>query len=560
MFYLTIQPLRKKIEVKPGTILLDAIRLAGVEISSPCNGRQLCGKCKVRVHPESSLDASSEFLTMDEVSAGTRLSCQVEIQGHMEVTLLDDYSLDARILEGERINKSRIVPAASVRQDNGRFTLHYRNQPPALMNTWQSAFSPKGIAVDLGTTTLVVSLMDLETGLELATASNVNPQTRFGHDVMTRILKASTKAGLTELAMLISNALNELVEETCQKSGTHLHEIVDAVIGGNTTMLQIAAAIDPTQLGKIPFAVGIQGGRTYAVEQFRLNINPQARIYIPPVLHAFVGSDISAGLMSIDFFNQKTPMLFIDMGTNGEMALIADGLMLVTSTAAGPAFEGMGITHGMRAAPGAIEMVWANEEYLSIRTIDNVPAKGICGSGIMDIMACLIRLDVVEPGGRLKHPHKDDIKTNPLSERFETVDRIAAIKLTDNIYFSQKDIRQIQLAKSAIRTGIDMLLATAAIDLNQLEKIVLAGAFGYHLRAETLRLVDIIPRAFKGEIVFAGNTCRTGCALMLLDATTRDLLQAQMKQVAHLSIAEAPDFQYRFLKNISLSDQATSSN
>lgn len=288
------------------------------------------------------------------------------------------------------------------------------------------------------------------------------------------------------------------------------------------------------------------------MNQFRLNLNPQARVYIPPVAHAFVGSDISAGLLSINFFKQEAPLLFIDMGTNGEMALMANGHVVVTSTAAGPTFEGMGITHGMRASPGAIEMIWTDGKYLSIRTIDDVPAKGICGSGIMDIMACLIRLDAVEPGGRLKNPHKENIKLRPLSDRYEIVDGIAAIKLADNVYFSQKDIRQFQLAKSAIQTGADMLLSTAGVNLEQLDKIVIAGAFGYHLRIESIQQVGIISRDFKGEIDFAGNTCRTGCALMLMDATSRDFLQDQMKQVTHLAIAETPDFQSRFIRNISL--------
>jgi uncharacterized 2Fe-2S/4Fe-4S cluster protein (DUF4445 family) len=256
--------------------------------------------------------------------------------------------------------------------------------------------------------------------------------------------------------------------------------------------------------------------------------------------------------LSIDFFKQRTPTLFIDMGTNGEMALIANGHSIVTSTAAGPAFEGMGITHGMRASSGAIEMVWSNGKYLNLRTIDDAPARGICGSGIMDIMACLIRLGAVEPGGRLRNPHKDNIELGPLSERYEIVNQVVAIKLTDNVYFTQKDIRQFQLAKSAIQTGAEMLLAAAGLDSDQLEKIVIAGAFGYHLRKGSLRQIGIVPRNFKGEIDFAGNTCRTGCALMLADATTRDLLQEKMKQVTHLAIAEAPDFQSRFIKNISL--------
>lgn len=553
MTWLTILPPGKQIDVKPGVILLDALRQAGYEIASPCNGQRLCGKCKVRItEPAPPLDAPHEHLTTDEIKAGIRLACEVVIAGKMQVTLPRGYSMDARILEGESIEKGRIAPAATVRKRNGKFQLAYRNRPPAWLSTWQPAYTAKGVAVDLGTTTLVVTLMDLRTGKELATASAINPQGRFGHDVITRIVKASSREGLAELAELISGGLNKLVEKTCRASGTQPHEIVDTVIGGNTTMLQIAAAIDPAPLGKMPFKVDIRSGRTYPADRFGLNLNPQARVYIPPVAHAFVGSDISAGLLSTNFFKQKAPTLFMDLGTNGEMALLANGQSIVTATAAGPAFEGIGITHGMRAASGAIEMVRANGKFLSIRTIDDAPAKGLCGSGIMDIMACLIRLDAVAADGRLKDPQGETVRQNPLSDRYGRVDRTAAIKLTDTVYFSQKDIRQFQLAKSAIQTAAEMMLSVAKVAVEQLGQIVIAGAFGYHLQKESLRQIGIIPPNFTGDITFAGNTCRTGCARLLVDATARDFLQTKMEQVTHLAIAEAKDFQSRFIRNLTL--------
>jgi len=558
MHWLTILPQGTKIKVKPGTILLDALRQAGFEIASPCNGQQLCGKCKVRVtDPALPLEAPHDLLTTAEVEAGIRLACQVVIQAKMQATLYGNYSLDARILEGDMIKNCRLAPAAAVKKVDGQFRLYYRNRSPVPLPTWQPAFTPKGIAVDLGTTTLVVTLMDLETGDELATASAVNPQGSFGHDVITRIVKASSKEGLAELALLIAGGLNKLVEKTCRISGTRRHEILDAVIGGNTTMLQIAANIDPAPLGRVPFTVGIQSGRTYPTDPFHLNLNPQARVYIPPVAHAYAGSDIAAGLLSIDFFKQTAPLLFIDLGTNGELALVTNGRSFVTSTAAGPAFEGIGITHGMRAASGAIEMVRANGKFLSIRTIGNAPAKGICGSGILDIMACLVRMAAVDASGRLRDPQKEGAFPDLLSNRYERVDRIAAIKLTGNIYFTQKDIRQFQLAKSAIQTGIEMLLSAAGLSIDQLERIVIAGAFGYHLRTASLRQIGILPPDFSGKIDFAGNTCRTGCARMLADATTRDFLQDAMRQVTYLALAEGSDFQSRFVRNLSLGSTPT---
>jgi len=553
MIKLTLMPIARTVEVESGTALLDAIRKAGVEISSPCGGQHLCGKCKVRLDNQAQVEqTTSGHLTPEELSQGIRLACEVVVEEDMRIFLLEDFTRDARILEGELLNQAQPSPAVRIKKHRSTYQFYYGNRPPVDLEKWPADHAPKGVALDVGTTTLVATLMDLQTGRELATASSLNPQQQYGYDVMTRIHMASTRQGLSQLRSTIADALNGLCRQLCKASYSQPEEIVDAVVGGNTTMLQIAAGIDPSPLGVLPFNVGIDNGRTYPANRFGLMLNSAARVYVPPVAHAFVGSDISAGLLSIDFFKQDSSLLFIDIGTNGEMALCADGITIVTSTAAGPAFEGMGISHGMRAAPGAIETVWADEKFLSIRTIDDQPAKGICGSGLMDLMACLIRQQAIDSGGRLNNPADSDKTKGPLSERYGSFDGTAAIMLTDKIAFTQKDIRQFQLAKGAVQTGIEMLLSNAGMSADRLEKIVIAGGFGYHLREENLRTIGFIPKAFSGHVEFAGNTCRTGCALMLTDVTTRGFLQDQMKRVNHISIAESPDFQTRFIHNLSL--------
>jgi uncharacterized 2Fe-2S/4Fe-4S cluster protein (DUF4445 family) len=527
--------------------------MAGIEIAAPCNGRGHCGKCRVRIFDAAlPVNQTQDHLSPEEITAGIRLACQVEAGDGMVVNLPEDHSLDARILEGERIDGYPVAPAARVEVIEARHHLRYEDEPAVVLSGWQEGYVPKGIAVDLGTTTLVVTLMDLQKGGELATASAANPQSRFGYDVISRIQHGSTSGGLTELTDSIAGGLNGLVADVCRTSGTHPHEIVDTVIGGNTTMLQLAAGIDPTPLGRVPFTVGIDSGRTYSAKTFRLEINPQARVYIPPVAHAFVGADISAGLLSVDFFQETAPVLFMDLGTNGEIGLIANGQKLVTSTAAGPAFEGMGISQGMRAAPGAIETVWANGNYLGVRAIDDTPARGICGSGIMDVMACLIRFGAVDAGGRFEQAFMDNRAPGPLSDRYAVVRGTDAVRLSDRVYFTQKDIRQFQLAKSAVRTGAEMLLATAGIAAAKLDRIIVAGGFGHHLREESLRTIGILPGGFTGKIDFAGNSCRTGCALLLADATSRRRLEAYMQAVSHLAIAEEAAFQARFIQNLSL--------
>jgi len=550
---LTVLPIGKKITTEAESSLLDTLRHAGIEIAAPCNGQGLCGKCKVRITTETSpVKAPHPHLSPDEIAVGTRLACEVDAYDGMKIILPEDHSLDTRILQGERIRQGRVAPAAVVKRIDGHFVLHYQGRPPVVLPDWKESFSPKGIAVDLGTTTLVVSVVDLQTGRDLETASALNPQNAFGHDVMSRIQYSSTKTGLQVLTDTIARGLNGLIEKVCRDAKIQPGEIMDAVIGGNTTMLQLAAAIDPTPLGRLPFAVGIESGCTYSADRFSLKINPQARVYIPPVAHAFVGSDISAGLWSIDFFRSDSNLLFMDLGTNAEMALVTKDKKIVASTAAGPAFEGMGITHGMRAARGAIETVWTDEDYLNLRTIGDAPACGICGSGIIDLMASLIRLEVVEPGGRLKKPHMSDFPKGPFSARYEMIGDTAAIRLTKEVYFTQKDIRQFQLAKSAILTGAEMVLASAGIPASNLERIIISGAFGHYLRKESLRRINILPRGFAGKIEFAGNTSHNGCMLLLSDAGNRHRLEEQMRQVAHLSIAGKPDFQRRFVENVPL--------
>ena len=554
MLTLKILPLNKTVSVRTGTTLLDALSQSDIQLFTPCGGQGICGKCKVIVPGQTHLEEREhDALTQDEVADGYRLACRFVIQEDLHIRLVGDYSLDTRILEGERISATVLKSCVRIEQTDDRYWLRYGDlaQAEPLAN-WGPKCSPKGLAVDIGTTTLVVTLMDLRSGTELGTASTLNPQTRFGHDVLTRIQKASTLEGLHELQECITASLNHLIVQVSTESDSHTKEILDVVVGGNTTMLQIAAGIDPSSLGQVPFAVSIASGRTYPASRFGLEVNSSARAYVPPVAHAFVGSDIGAGLLSTGFFEQAEPCLFMDIGTNGELAVNTAGKWMVTSTAAGPAFEGMGISQGIRATTGAIEMVHTDGKQIHVRTIDDAPAIGICGSGIIDTLACLIELGGVDDSGRMVQT--TEIKPWPklLTERLEQRNGSLAFKLYDDIYFTQKDVRQLQLAKSAIQTGMQMLLEASGVKLDHLEKIVIAGAFGYHLRRQSMETIGIIPKGFSGEVVFAGNTCRTGCAMMLVDATLRKTLEHCMSRITCLSIAQEPAFQELFIRNLSL--------
>ncbi len=550
---LVLKPSGRTIPVAQGGTVLEALRRAGIEVESPCGGEGVCGKCRIRVEePECVPETPHRLLPAHEAREGWRLACLLVPEGDLTVHLPADALLDARILEGERLSAGRFAPAARVVAEAGAWRLEYEGEEAAELPGWQPGTAPKGVAIDIGTTTLVVSLLDLATGRELATASALNPQTTFGHDVLSRIQKGSTQEGLAELAGVVRGSLNRLIGETCGEAGTQAAEVVDAVLGANTTMLQLAGQLDPAPLGRMPFRVGIAGGRSYPASRFGLELNPAARVYVPPVAHAFVGSDISAGLLACRFFEREGPLLFVDIGTNGELALSAGGRWLVTSAAAGPAFEGMGISQGMRAAPGAVEAVHAEGEALEVRVIGDGPARGLCGSGLIDAVACLLRLGALEPSGRMRRPGEAPGLLYPgPAERLVERDGKPAFRLAEGVFLTQADVRQLQLAKGAIRTAIDLLLAEAEVPPSDLREVVLAGAFGYHLRPESLEAIGMLPPGLAERVMFAGNTSRLGAALLLVNGGARSQIAARMAETCHLPLPESHTFQDAFIENLS---------
>lgn len=553
MTRLTILPFKKNVEIRADETVLQALHRGGYEIEGPCNGQGICGKCRIWVKdsanvPETPHRQISESETWEK---GIRLACRLIPKVDITIHLPDDFSVDARILEGEHLRGIDLKPAAVVVSENGAYRMQYAGEDSAVvLEKWKPQYSPKGLAIDIGTTTLVITLFCLRTGKELSTASSINPQTQFGHDVLSRIQKGSTEEGLAKLAEVVREELNRLILVTCKKSNAVAEEVLDVVIGGNTTMLELVAAINPEPLGHLPFKVEIKGGASYGARAFGLDINPAGRIYVPPIVHAFIGSDITAGVLACGCLEKKKPSLFVDIGTNGEMGLNNGNRFIVTSTAAGPAFEGMGVSCGIRAVPGAVEAAYFDGEAIDIKTIDAQPARGICGSGIIDIVASLLKAGVVNPGGRMKTPAQKEGLQASVAEQLLLIDGQPAFKIADDVFFTQGDIRQLQLAKGAIRTGIDMLMSEANVTPDDLEDITLAGAFGYHLRPDSLVAIGLIPQQLARKVRFAGNTSKTGCALMLLNASLREYLEKQVQSVEHLPLAEKMSFQELFIKNL----------
>jgi uncharacterized 2Fe-2S/4Fe-4S cluster protein (DUF4445 family) len=557
MTKLTILPFKKELEIRTDETVMQTLRRGGYEIEGPCNGQGICGKCRIRVEDPADVPATPHR-RISETEArekGIRLACRLIPESDITVHLPDDFSVDARILEGEHLGGIELKPAAIVVSKEDAYWMQYAGEDSeVILHKWGAHFSPKGLAIDVGTTTLVATLFCLVTGKELSTSSSINPQTKFGHDVLSRIQKGSTAEGLTQVAGVVRKELNRLIQTACEKSNAVMDEILDVVIGGNTTMLTLAAAINPEPLGRLPFTVDITGGASYAAKEFGLDINPAGRVYVPPIVHAFIGSDITAGVLACGCLEKKKPSLFVDVGTNGEMGINNDGRFIVASTAAGPAFEGMGVSSGIRAVPGAVESAYFDGETIDVKTIDAQPVRGICGSGIIDIASALLKAGVVDASGRMKTPEQKENLQASVADRLMLVDDQPMFNIAEGVSFTQADIRQVQLAKGAIRTGIDMLLAEATLTPADLEDITLAGAFGYHLRPDSLAAIGLIPDQLARKVRFAGNTSKTGCAMMLINASLREYIEERAQSIEHLPLAEKMSFQDLFIENLNFPD------
>jgi uncharacterized 2Fe-2S/4Fe-4S cluster protein (DUF4445 family) len=568
---LVILPSLETSEFEEGETIAEALHRAGINMETPCGSEGICGHCGVWVeNPEDVPPTPHERITDAQSARGLRLACQAVPRADVRIRLphvavsevpkiLEGFSFseayDDEELDVERPDLVPIVePAAHVIEHTDDVT--YLRGPHAVpFDEWEQEYSPKGLAIDLGTTTLVVTLISLRSGEELATASAVNPQVQFGHDVVSRIGKGATAEGLRELSTTVREGLNELLFKVCEDSGSQPQEIAEVVIGANTAMLQMAAMIDPTPLGVAPFAAGIRGGTYHPVERFGLEANPNARVYIPPIVHTFVGSDISAGMLACKrTFDGEYVRLFIDVGTNGELVLTCNERWIATSAAAGPAFEGMGLSCGMRASEGALEVVHIDGNTLRLGTIGDTRVQGISGSGAISLVACLLELGVLDGTGLMRRPGDTAGIPPAVAGCLEELYGKPAFRVAEDVYLTQADVRQVQLAKGAIRAAIDLTLQEARISPTSVDEVILGGAFGYTLQGENLEVIGMIPPGMKHKLTFAGNTCWYGCVQLLLDASRRSYIEREMSKVEHLSLAEKPEFMEAFVWNMEFPD------
>jgi len=552
MIKISVETLGITIEAEDEQPLMASLAKAGIKIEAPCGGKNICGACRLWVVSGSVPLTPHENLDPEDEKNGLRLACQAVPEGDVTIRLENNFAYDKIFMNQGKIlgqnaksGTKKANPAVKITQQPEGFQLWYdRQAAPVVLENWQPDFRPTGLAIDIGTTTMVISLVSLQTGAVLASASGLNPQVAHGHDVLTRINYAKTPETLDEMGSLAQNKLNEMVKDACSQAGISHREIIDVAIGANTTMLQLAAKMDSASIGRTPFTYGLQGGTTYSAAKWGLEVNKAARVYLPPIMHAFVGTDITAGLLLWpDFFDGTKSILYLDMGTNGEICLNVKGKRFTTSTAAGPAFEGMGLSTGMRATRGAVERVSYRDGCFKFYTIGGGPAQGICGSGIIDFLNSLLESGHLNPSGRL-------LKTSPEDPYVLEDNGQTKFKYGDGVYLSQKDIRQIQLAKGAVRTGMDLIMETGGITAEDLDRIYIAGGFGNYLKPAHMEKIGLIPPNTATKLFFCGNASIDGSIALLRDKNNRAFIEEALSEMEHVQLASQPHFMSCFLESL----------
>lgn len=457
-----------------GVTVAEALYAGGVSLSRPCGGKGICGKCRVRASGKlSPLSESEKSVLKTDVSQGFRLGCAARIEGDAEIYL--DENKDFNIVSGS----SALRPMASC----GR----------------------NGIATDIGTTTLSAQLYCRDGRLYTKTAKN--PQSAFGADVISRI-GASLEGRGDELQRLIASELEHLWLALCEQAEISPADITDISVAGNTAMLYILTGKSPKSLAYAPFEADCLFGFTLKPCDIGISSFKNAEVYLPDCLSAFVGADITVGISACGMTESDKTALLVDIGTNGEIALWHGGTLYCCSTAAGPAFEGTGIAMGMQGTAGAVDKVFADSlGKIGVHVIGDLPAKGICGSGVLDAAALLAKIGAIDENGTID----DECEACEIAEYNDET----AVKLCAGVYFTQKDIRMVQLAKSAICAGISVLAKKAGIAVSDIEHFYIAGGFGYYLNLDNAADIGLFPKALKGKAAVLGNSAQAGAALTL---------------------------------------------
>ena len=601
----TFEPEGRSVFVMPGTLLVEAAGRAGIVLDTPCGGNGTCGKCRVEValNPPEPTEAERRHFSPAELARGMRLACQTRVSAELRVVVpiaarffdhkiltdgrgrkvplhptvskyhvkiappsLEDQRSDSDRLH-EKLKEKRVEPNLDVlrklpvmlRENDFEITAVTEEGRLIAIEPGDTSRCNYGIAFDIGTTTVVGFLLDLTAGREIAVGARTNPQIAFGDDVVNRINRAANDPNdLKKLQSIIVQCLNEIIGECCKKARIRRGQIYEATVVGNTTMNHLFLGINPAFIAQAPYVAALRRPVNARAREVGLRIHPSGLVHTLPNIAGFVGADTVGVILSAGMHEAEEMMLAVDIGTNGELVLGNRDRLVTCSTAAGPAFEGARIRFGMRAAEGAVDRVLVNDD-LAYNVIGNCPPRGICGTGLIDLVAELLRVGCIDPTGRLL-PIEDLPPSVPDAVKRRVVkgeggmDFIIATadqtELDEPIRLTQRDIREFQLAKGAISAGIAILMKELGVQPADLGHILLAGAFGNFIRRKMARRVGLLPDVPSERIFYIGNAAGAGARMALLSRRCKTTANRISERAEYLELAGRADFQDEFMSGM----------
>ena len=592
-------PTHKQVRVPPGVSVFDSASWNGIAIDSTCGGHGTCHKCKVRVAPVTAVSRhDARTFSSAELQEGWRLACLVQATRDHDVVVPPlttrpkaatvgvgrqvilrpavqkrYVELTEPTLEDQRPDLDRLLQAIDDLEP--RPDLHALRRLPTVLR--HSDFKVTAVVVDetlidveagdttgvryaiafdLGTTTVVATLLDLVTGTPVAVASMLNKQQPFGGDVITRISATMLDpAALGRLQDAAGQTLATLAEQVCREGGVDPRHVYEAALAGNATMTALALGIDPEPLGVAPFVQATATPPSVLAREVGLDLHPGARVALFPALGAYVGGDIVAGMLATGMDRDKRIRLFIDVGTNCEIVLSDGDRILATAAPAGPAFEGGAIRCGMRAADGAIEVIRLSDD-VELSVIGDVAPRGLCGSGLVDGVAELVRVGLLDASGRFVADEVAKEVAPALADRLTYLGKERVFVLhrerpdgdpADGVVLTQRDVRELQFAKAAISTGWTLLMEELGLEHRDIQQVLLAGSFGSYLSAASAVRIGLVPKLPVLRIVAAGNVAGEGAKMVLLSIRERTGALALLEEVTYVELSDRPDFNDRFV-------------
>ncbi|MBN1101936.1 MAG: DUF4445 domain-containing protein [Deltaproteobacteria bacterium] len=600
-FLIEFQPLGLRDRFPPGRSLLDCARQSGIDLVSICGGKGTCGKCRVQIvsgKVSESFRDEAETLSAEDRNKGYRLACRTTPESDLVLNLPPESLSAPQRLQVEGLHTTvrpdPLVPAYDVslaapslsdlRGDDDRLFEALEKQHgivcgnmdqdlsrsiPSLLRSlnWEACAAVRGteivdlgrrgapgygMAVDLGTTKIAGYLVNLDSGQTLSSRGMMNPQISCGEDVVSRLAVAARSPEDGEaLQVRLLEALNTLAQGLCRDaSRPHTKEIREIVVVGNTAMHHLLLRLPVEQLARAPYVPAVSRATDVKARHLGISAAPGAYIHLPPNVAGYVGGDHLAMLAAIEAWDAGGPLLAIDIGTNTEISLVVHGEVSSVSCASGPAFEGAHMSCGMRAAPGAIDQLRVSGQQIEYHTIHGSTPAGLCGSGIIDTLAQLFLNGIVDETGRMQKNHPR-VRDNPKHRGFTIVseeERGGAPAIT----LTQEDVRELQLAKAAIRTGIHILLKESALSHEDIREVVVAGAFGSYLDISSTIAIGMLPPLPLNRFRQVGNAAGAGAKALLVSGKLRRTVQEHARRIRYLELARVPEFQNTFVQALSL--------